>query len=261
MALTKSLSRLDAPTLQTHGEGVEREALLALSQRKLNALGMPVCYIDAGQHYRFVNRAFLDWTGKSASEIIGREIVEVEGRELYQLYNAYADAALSGERVSFERQLSSAKRNAFWIRVDYYPDRGPRGDIRGLLATYTDVDAVKRLELEAGEREHRLRIVTDSVGLPIFYFDRALRLRFANKPYGTYIGAAVDDLLGQPLKNFVAPDALAEMQGYIERAFAGATVSYDRRERPALGRAALGAHHALPRPRAGRAHRRRVRRS
>src|SRR5208283_1834552 len=171
MALTKSLSRLDAPTLQTHGEGMEREALLALSQRKLNALGMPVCYIDAGQHYRFVNRAFLDWTGKSASEIIGREIVEV----------------------------------------------------------------VKRLELEAGEREHRLRIVTDSVGLPIFYFDRALRLRFANKPYGTYIGAPVDDLLGQPLKNFVAPDALAEMQGYIERAFAGATVSYDRRERPASG--------------------------
>src|SRR5580693_7245056 len=169
MALTKSLSRIDPPTQQTHGEGVEREALLALSQRKLNALGMPVCYIDAGQRYRFVNRAYLDWTGKSAGEIIGREVVEVEGRELYQLYNAYVEAALAGERVSFERQLSSAKRNAFWIRVDYYPDRGPRGDVRGLLATYTDVDTVKRLELEAGEREHRLRIVTDSVGLPIFY--------------------------------------------------------------------------------------------
>ena len=45
----------------------------------------------------------------------------------------------------------------------------------------------------------------------------------------------VDDLIGQPLKNFVAPDALAEMQCYIERAFAGATVSYERRERPASG--------------------------
>ena len=107
MALTKSLSRLDAPTLQTLGEGTEREALLALSQRKLNALGMPVCYIDADQHYRFVNRAFLDWSGRSAGEVIGREIVEVEGRELYQLYHAYVEAALSGERVSFERQLSA----------------------------------------------------------------------------------------------------------------------------------------------------------
>jgi diguanylate cyclase (GGDEF)-like protein/PAS domain S-box-containing protein len=223
------------PTQQTVGEGLDREALLALSQRKLNALGLPVCYIDVDQRYRFVNRAFLDWSGKPQSEVIGREVVEVDGRELYQLYHAYLEAALNGERVSFERQLSSVKRNAFWVRVDYYPDRGPRGDIRGVLATYTDVDNIKRMELEAGEREHRLRIVTDSVSLPIFYFDRAFRLRFANKPYGEYIGAAVDDLLGQPLKNFVAPDALDEMMGYVERAFAGATVSYDRRERPASG--------------------------
>jgi diguanylate cyclase (GGDEF)-like protein/PAS domain S-box-containing protein len=234
MALTKQLNRLDPPTLQTHGDG-EREALQALSQRKLNALALPVCYIDSEQHYRFVNRAFLDWTGKQQHDVLGREIVEVEGRELYQLYHAYIEAALSGERVSFERQLSSAKRNAFWIRVDYYPDKGPRGEIRGVLATYTDVDSTKRIELEWGEREHRLRLVIDSVGLPIFYFDRALRLRFANKPYGAYIGHPVEDLIGQPLKNFLASDALAEMQGYMERAFAGATVSYDRRERPAAG--------------------------
>src|SRR6266849_8224309 len=194
MALTRSLTRLDSPTLQTTGEGMERESLLALSQRKLNALGLPVCYIDADQHYRFVNRAFLDWIGRTQVEVIGREVIEVDGRELYQLYHAYLEAALAGERVSFERQLTSVKRNAFWIRVDYYPDRGPRGDVRGVLSTFTDVDNIKRLELEAGEREHRLRIVTDSVGLPIFYFDRALRLRFANKPYGKYIGGQVDDL-------------------------------------------------------------------
>ncbi|HUH95419.1 MAG TPA: PAS domain S-box protein [Casimicrobiaceae bacterium] len=233
MALPKPLSRLDHSTLETSGG--EREALLALSQRKLNALGLPVAYVDADQRFRFVNRAFLDWTGKAPADVLGREIVEVDGREIYQLYQAYILAALAGERVSFERQLSSAKRNAFWIRVEYYPDRGPRGEIRGFLATYTDVDNIKRLELEAGEREHRLRVVTDSVGLPIYYFDRSLRLRFANKPYGEYIGGVVDDLIGQPLKSFIAPEALAELTSYIERAFAGATVSYDRRERSASG--------------------------
>ena len=251
MALPRSLTRLDLPTQQTVGEGLDREALLALSQRKLNALGLPVCYIDVDQRYRFVNRAFLDWSGKPQSEVIGREVVEVDGRELYQLYHAYIEAALNGERVSFERQLSSVKRNAFWVRVDYYPDRGPRGDIRGVLATYTDVDNIKRLELEAGEREHRLRIVTDSVSLPIFYFDRAFRLRFANKPYGDYIGVAVDDLLGQPLKNFVAADALDEMHG-IRRARVRRRDRQLRSPRaPGQRRAALGAHHAVPRSRAG----------
>ena len=48
MALPKQLSRFDPSTQQTSGEA--REALLALSQRKLNALGVPVCYIDAEQH-------------------------------------------------------------------------------------------------------------------------------------------------------------------------------------------------------------------
>src|ERR1700682_6729279 len=97
MPLTRSLTRLDSPTLQTMGAGVERESLLALSQRKLNALGMPVCYIDADQRYRFVNRAFLDWTGRAQGDGIGREVVEVDGRELSQLYHVYLAAALSGE--------------------------------------------------------------------------------------------------------------------------------------------------------------------
>ena len=97
MALPRSFTRLDLPTQQTVGEGLDRESLLALSQRKLNALGLPVCYIDVDQRYRFVNRAFLDWSGKPQSEVIGREVVEVDGRELYQLYHAYLEAALNGE--------------------------------------------------------------------------------------------------------------------------------------------------------------------
>ena len=40
MALTRSISRLDlAPVPQTVGDAIERGPLIALSQRKLNALG------------------------------------------------------------------------------------------------------------------------------------------------------------------------------------------------------------------------------
>src|SRR4051812_13955987 len=66
MALTRSISRLDlAPMPQTVGDsiGIDRGALLALSQRKLNALGTPVAYVDRNQRYRFVNKALLDWFG------------------------------------------------------------------------------------------------------------------------------------------------------------------------------------------------------
>ena len=112
------------------------------------------------------------------------------GREIYQLYHAYIEAALDGERTGFERQLIIAGRPPIWIHVDYYPDKSPQGSVRGFLVTYSDVDHLKRLELEAGLREHRLRLVTDSVGVPILYFDRQQKLRFANKPYAEWIGIA-----------------------------------------------------------------------
>ena len=230
MALTRSLKAPDLTTVaQTLSESYERESLTALSQRKLNALAMPVAYIDRHQRYRFANKAFLDWIGKRPDEVLAREVIEVLGREIYQLYHAYIEAALEGERTGFERQLIIAGRPAIWIHVDYYPDKSPQGSVRGFLVTYSDVDHLKRLELEAGQREHRLRLVTDSVGVPILYFDRQQKLRFANKPYADWIGIPADDLLGHALREFMPADSLGEMQGYIERAFAGATVAYERR--------------------------------
>jgi diguanylate cyclase (GGDEF)-like protein/PAS domain S-box-containing protein len=236
MALTRPISRLDfAPVPQTVGDDADRGSLLALSQRKLNALGTPLAYVDRNQRYRFVNKALLDWFGKRSDEVLNREIIEVMGRESYQLYRAYIEAALGGERTGYEWQLALPGRAPIWMRVDYYPDRNQQGHIRGFLATYSDVDQLKRLELEAGQREHRLRLVTDSVGLPILHFDRQLRLRFANKPFADWIGVPADDLIGHALSDFLASDALTEMQGYIERAFAGATMAYERRERRASG--------------------------
>src|SRR4030095_8948646 len=155
---------------------LERDGLTALSQRKLNALGLPIAYVDRNQRYRFTNKAFLEWTAKRQDEVIGHEDIEVVGRDVYQLFNAYIDAALDGERTGYERQLVTPGRPAIWIRVDYYPDRGSQGHVRGFLVTYSDVDHLKRLELEAGQREHRLRLVTDSVGAAARFFFSELHI-------------------------------------------------------------------------------------
>ena len=236
MALPRSLNRLELATVQkTVSEALERDGLTGMSQRKLNALGLPLAYIDRSQRYRFANSAFLTWIAKRPDEVIGHEVIEVVGRDVYALYNAYIDAALEGERTNFERQLVTAGRPPIWIRVDYYPDRTPQGQVRGFLVTYSDVDNLKGLELEAGQREHRLRLVTDNVGSPILYFDRQLRVRFANKPFGDWFGVAPDDLLGQAIRDVLSGEAFAELQGYVERAFAGASVSYERRDKRANG--------------------------
>ena len=236
MAMTRTLSQLGLATVtRKAGDGHGPDSLGSLSQRKLNALGLPVAYVDGSRRYRFVNKAFLEWTGRPFAKVIGREMQEVIGRDAYPLYEAYVEAALAGERTGFERQLTVPGRPAIWIRVDYYPDRGVDGDVRGFLVTYADVDQLKRLELEAGWREHRLRLVTDSVGSPIVHFDRNLKVRFANKPFGSWIGVAPDDLLGRAVQDLIAGGTFEEMDEHIGRAFEGEKVSFERRERKATG--------------------------
>ena len=110
MALTRSLKAPDLTTVaQTLSESYERESLTALSQRKLNALAMPVAYIDRHQRYRFANKAFLDWIGKRPDEVLAREVIEVLGREIYQLYHAYIEAALAGGSMSTTTRTSRRK--------------------------------------------------------------------------------------------------------------------------------------------------------
>src|SRR4249919_1776008 len=83
MALPRPLNRLELALPPTLAVPMEREALAALSQHKLNALGVPLAYVDRNQRYRFANRAFLDWLGKRANEVLGREVIEVLGREVH----------------------------------------------------------------------------------------------------------------------------------------------------------------------------------
>src|SRR5581483_3963499 len=207
----------------------------ALSQRKLNALGVPLAYLDNRQRYRFANRAFLEWTGKRQSEVIGHDMIEVIGRDTYELYHAYLQAALRGERAGFERQLVGPGRPPFWVRVEYYPDRGPDNAVRGIVVTYSDIDQLKRIEIESGQREHRLRLVTDNAGSAIFYLDRQLRIRFANQPFAESTNQSLEDLVGHPINDVLLADAWGDLQRHLERVFAGSKVTYERRERTAKG--------------------------
>ncbi len=136
-----------------------------------------------------------------------------------------------------------------------------------MLVTYTDIDQLKRTEIESAQREHRLKLVTDNAGSAIFYVDRQLRIRFANQPFADAAGSPADELLGKSANDVLAADSWAELQTHLEKVFGGSKVSYERQERNAARQPALDAHESVPGsqrgPRRGRvrgAHRHRGRR-
>ena len=226
---TQASTALDLLTLQqTIGAGLERDPLRALSQRKLNALGLALAYIDREQHYRFANKAFLDWLGKPSNEVQGRHVSEVLGPQVYEFYRAQLETALHGEPAGFECQLTRPDHPPVWIRVDYYPDRGSQGRVRGLLATYTDVDHLKRLEQEAVAREEQLQLFTDNLPEPVIYLDRELCYVFVNESFLRLTGLRREDVIGKPTRDVIGAEASMKLTSSYERALRGEASTYER---------------------------------
>ncbi len=217
------------------GETQSTERLLSLSQRMLDFLALPISYFDRQQRVRFANAAYLECVGLDLAGVLGQPVADVIGHDVYPLYRAYAEAALAGEYTGFERQLTTPGQAPRWVRVDYHPDRDREGAVRGVIVTYIDVDNLKQLELEAGERERWMRLVTDSIGAPVFYCDRQSRLRFANQPFGAWLGVAAEDLLGRRLDEVFGRDVIAPLGECAEQAYAGRTSSCELRLRRADG--------------------------
>ena len=88
----------------------ERTAKLADSQHQLqlmaDSLPAVISYLDPQQRYTFNNKAYEEWFGQSPNQILGRHVREVLGENGYERIHRRLEAALSGERQSFEYELT-----------------------------------------------------------------------------------------------------------------------------------------------------------
>ena len=201
MALTRSLTRLDLPT-SAHGRRSRRAAssLLALSQRKLER-ARPAGRVRRPQPALSLRQHARSSTGSASreNEVLGREIVEVVGREVYPALSRLSSTPRSaGERTDLRAPARRAGPTGVLDPRRLLPRSRPARPRPRLPRRRTPTSTTSSAwSSRRAQREHRLRLVTDSVGLPILYFDRAAHgLRFANKPFGDWIGVPADDLLG-----------------------------------------------------------------
>lgn len=82
----------------------------------------------------------------------------------------------------------------------------------------------------AGEAQHmaetRMRLVNDTLPIPVFYVDRDLRCRYHNKAARELSGLPEDKIDGQPLRD-IARSAQLQMLPHFEQTLAGETVDYE----------------------------------
>ena len=146
----------------------QSEAALRRREQELrlitDALPALVSYVDANQHYQFVNRTYEVWFGRSRDEILGSSVYDLLGERVYQRMEPFINQALGGQTVTLEAEVPfpSGKRA---INAILIPDFDLDAQVRGFYSLITDISDQKRAEAASilEERNRMAREIHDTL--------------------------------------------------------------------------------------------------
>ena len=152
-------------------ERAQAEKSLQRSEEQLelitDALPVLIAYIDKQQCYRYNNRTYETWFGKSRSSLIGLPMKELVGEENCQKMLPYIEMALFGKEVTFETQLIATNGSFYWINATYIPDFATDGSVKGFFSMVEDITERKAVEQMKSEfisiASHEMRTPLTSI--------------------------------------------------------------------------------------------------
>jgi PAS domain S-box-containing protein len=135
------------------GQFMERkraEEALRNSEAQLHAVTKvtPVMLAQCSRdlRYLFVNRAYAEMLSLKPEEIIGRPMVDIVGAKAYAAIRPYVEKVLTGVPVEYEEDVPLRRVGSRALRVVYMPDTDGQGNVRGWVASISDITERKRAE-------------------------------------------------------------------------------------------------------------------
>ena len=125
----------------------------------LDAIPGQIAYVTSDMHYKFANKAYREWFGKSAEDMRGIHLRDLLGEELFQKSRSFFDAALSGETLSFLRTRTDPEGKAVYLWANYVPDIQD-GQVRGVFGLFSDITELKNAQLELEQVNEQLKLRT-----------------------------------------------------------------------------------------------------
>jgi len=120
-----------------------------------------VAYWDADLRCHFANKYFLAWFGKTLEQAMGEPIDRVLPGALLEQIRPHINAVLGGSPQHFLRELELPSGEPRYTWINFIPDRGESGAIRGFYALGSDVTELKRSELKLQELNEQLMRARD----------------------------------------------------------------------------------------------------
>ena len=152
------------------------------SQLRLIANGLPVliAYVDKQQHYCFNNEAYRTWLGLSPTEIYNRHLRQVHGETEYAQMQPYLELVLSGQTVSYERELTLTDSCLHSLSITYIPhlDDIDTQKVLGVFALTSDISDRKAIERM---KDEFIAVVSHELRTPLTSIHSSLKILATGK--------------------------------------------------------------------------------
>ena len=173
--------------------------------------------IDSDFKYIFVNRAYEEWTGRPASQVLGRSVEDVVAPDVYPQLHEMMARALSGERITFEHHSPRGDGVQEHMLFTFVPAHDLEGKPAGVVITGQSIEQQKRAEVDAQERKHELANAFAQAPSPIaLMIGPELVYTLANPPYVELTGR---NPLGRKLRSAFTKEEAGPLIELVETVY------------------------------------------
>jgi PAS domain S-box-containing protein len=174
---TAELQEVNRSLQQEINDRMQAEAALRRSEEQLrlitNALPVLIAYVDDQQLYRFNNKAYEDWIGKSPSDIYGSNLQTVWGESCYERMRIYVNLALLGQSVNYENEILLKEGIPCSVNVTYIPHLDEQKNVKGFFALTSDISDRKAIERM---KDEFISVVSHELRTPLTSMHSALKI-------------------------------------------------------------------------------------
>lgn len=123
----------------------------------IDAVPSKIAYWDRDLNCVFANQVYEKWFAIGGDRLVGINLRDLYGPDLFALNKPHIDAVLDGNEQAFERQVNCPDSISRHILVHYVPDFVD-GEVAGFLVQASDVSALKNVEHSFQEAQRLGRI-------------------------------------------------------------------------------------------------------
>ena len=200
-----------------------------------NTVPALIWFDDADGNCLFVNKAYVEFYGKSEEELAGLGWQLVLHPDDAENYISGFQAA-QRERAPFYGRARAKRHDGQWRWLEsfakpLFSDDGTYLGHVGVSPDKTDSieaeEALRESEEKARLSENQLRLVTDSIPALVSYVGSDERYKFVNRTYSDWFGLPKEKIVGKKLQTILGGRAYRALKGKFDEALSGKTVTFE----------------------------------